>query len=148
VTAVGRDFVGHAGGTMANEERKADIRRRLLRARYPQRSNAEFTDENDHNPLVLRDCPACRGYGAMGECGVTDEGAHYHARFACPACGGSGVVAEVEPFFPDDHAEAEVRLDRGGWATCPRCGWRFTPRDRNAWTGRRHVRCGQKIKLT
>ena len=52
---------------MDDEARKAEIRRRLTLARYPRRSKARFTDENDHNPLVLQDCPQCHGSGARGE---------------------------------------------------------------------------------
>jgi hypothetical protein len=64
---------------------------------------------------------------------------------ACPACDGSGVTGEVEPYFAVDRPEAPARADAEGWLTWPGCGWRFTLRDPRAWTGRRHLRCGQKI---
>jgi hypothetical protein len=131
---------------MDAEARKADIRRRLTLMRYPRRSKARFTDENDHNPLVLQDCPACDGWGAVSEY-RTEGDAAVHTRVVCRACGGTGVTGQVEPYFAEDAAEAVARADADGWLTCPGCRWRFTVRDRNAWTGRRHLRCGQKIRV-
>ena len=133
------------GLTMDTEALKADIRRRLTLMRYPRRSEARFTDGNDHNPLVLQDCPACHGSGAQSEYWA-EGGVQGHARVVCSACGGSGATGEVEPYFPTDAPEASAPEDGEGWLTCPGCGWRFTVRDRNAWTGRRHLRCGQKIR--
>ena len=129
---------------MDNEVRKAEIRRRLTLARYPRRSAARFTDENDHNPAVMQDCPCCRGWGTVCEYFSTEDISGY-SRVECPDCGGSGVTGEIEPYFTNETPEAEATADAEGWLTCPGCRWRFTVRDRNAWTGRRHLRCGQKI---
>lgn len=129
---------------MDNEARKNEIRRRLTLARYPRRLKAQFTDENDHNPLVLQNCPCCYGTGHVGE-SWPEEG--IEADVLCTACDGSGITGKVEPYFATDWPEVEAELDADGWLTCPRCEWRFTIRDRNAWTGRRHLRCGQKTRI-
>lgn len=131
---------------MSNEERKADIRRRLTLMRYPRRSAAKFTDENDHNPLVLQDCPQCYGTGHVGESWVED-GSPVEANVLCTSCGGSGVTGQAEPYFPHDVPEKTTHADAEGWLTCPNCNWRFTTRDPRAWTGRRHLRCGQRINV-
>ena len=131
---------------MDNEARKADIRRRLTLMRYPRRSQARFTDENDHNPLVLQDCRECHGTGHVGESWVED-GRPVEADVLCTACGGSGVTGQVEPYFHHDLPEVEAHADAEGWLTCPNCNWRFTTRDRHAWTGRRHLRCGLRIRF-
>src|SRR5687768_17398059 len=122
---------------MDTESRKAEIRRRIILSRYPTRSAAQFTDENDHNPMVLRKCPTCGGRGLRGE-SFEEGGTAVEVDYVCEACGGSRVVAEVEPYFPTDAPEAPASLDAAGWLTCPACRWRFTTRDPNAWTGRRH----------
>ena len=131
---------------MSNEERKADIRRRLTLMRYPRRSAAKFTDENDHNPLILQNCPACGGSGRR--CSFsTKPGDHSVDLIICPDCDGSGITGQVEPYFPHELPEATAHTDAEGWLTCPNCNWRFTTRDRHAWTGRRHLRCGQRINV-
>jgi hypothetical protein len=35
-----------------------------------------------------------------------------------------------------------ANVDSDGWMRCPSCGFRFTIRDKNAWDGQRHKRCG------
>jgi hypothetical protein len=132
--------------TMSNETRKADIRRRLALSRYPRRAKAIFTDENDHNPLVLQDCRACRGSGKQCHHGSQDDIQVYSLE-RCNECGGLGVTGQVEPFFSNNELEMSAYPDSEGWLTCPACQWRFTIHDRRAWTGRRHMRCGQKIKV-
>ena len=131
---------------MDNESRKNEIRRRITIARYPRRSRAVFTDENDHNPLVLQDCPTCDGSGKASEYWSEGE-ISVHSRIICPTCHGTGITGEIEPFFAIDTPEASVATGVDGWITCPNCRWRFTTVDPNAWTGRRHMRCGQKIKV-
>jgi hypothetical protein len=130
--------------SMDNETRKSEIRRRLTLARYPRRSKAIFTDENDHNPLVLQDCAQCYGTGHVGE-SWAEHGMRVEADVLCTVCNGSGVTGEAEPYFAVEWPAVEACADVEGWVTCPNCGWRFTIGDRRAWSGRRHLRCGQKI---
>lgn len=129
---------------MDNEARKDEIRRRLTLARYPKRSNAQFTDQNDHNPLVLQNCPTCHGTGHVGESSPEHS---LEAEVICGTCEGSGVSDLVELYFDNGPPEAQATADAKGWLTCPNCRCRFTIHDRRAWTGRRHLRCGQKIKI-
>ena len=130
---------------MTEDERKAAIRRRLVLAKYPRRSQAQFTDENGHNPTVLQACPRCHGRGLV--CEDSSGGTRrVLTRDKCAECGGSGVTGEVEPYFTNDNPEAEAVV-KGEGITCPNCGWRFRISDRHAWTGRRHLRCGQRIRL-
>ena len=129
---------------MDAEARKAEIRRRLTLARYPRKSEAKFTDDNDHNPTVLLDCPNCYGSGKASDYAVID-GVQHQALVACDACGGLGVTGEIGPCFQHDSTPVEARADAKGWVTCPGCLWRFAMHDAKAWTGRRHLRCGQKI---
>ena len=114
--------------------------------RYPRRWAAKFTDENSHNPLVLQDCPACGGRGKRCEHTRSAQGV---ARFLveCSACSGSGVTGEVEPYFAEDPPEASSEIDSLGWLTCPNCGWRFATHHADAWTGQRHMLCGQRILI-
>ena len=121
-----------------------DIRRRLTVARYPRRSAATFTDENAHNPLVLQDCAVCHGNGKHCELDSVDGS---YALDVCSACNGSGVTGEIERYFPDDQPEVTARTDEHGWVTCPTCGWRFAVGDSAAWSGQRHLRCGQRITI-
>ena len=123
---------------------KDDLRARLALRRYPRRSAAVFTDENDHNPWVLQDCPACRGSGKHCHHNISRSGETYSLGL-CTSCGGSGVTGEVEPYFPDDAPGIPACADDSGWITCPTCDWRFALRDKRAWTGSRHLQCGQKI---
>jgi DnaJ-class molecular chaperone len=132
--------------TMSNEARKDEIRRRITLAKYPRRGQAKFTDENDHNPLVLQDCPTCHGSGA-----VCEYGSDYHARVVCEMCGGSGVSGEVEPYFAAAEAgtqEFSATADAQGWLTCPSCRWRFTTRDKNAWTADDTSGAGRRSRLS
>jgi hypothetical protein len=121
-----------------------DIRRRLTLARYPRRSAASFTEENGHNPLVLQDCSMCRGQGKRCELDTSNGS---YTLDVCSACNGSGVTGEVEPYFSDDKPEVAAEADPHGWLTCPTCGWRFAIRDSSAWTGQRHLQCGQRIRI-
>jgi DnaJ-class molecular chaperone len=117
-----------------------DLRRRMA----PRRSVATFSDDNDHNPLVLQDCPACSGSGKACHHSIDRSGETY-ALEVCSSCGGAGVTGDVEPYFRDDRPELPACADDTGWITCPGCDGRFALRDRRAWTGRRHLQCGQRI---
>jgi nitrite reductase/ring-hydroxylating ferredoxin subunit len=128
------------------DERKAEVRRRINLLKYPRRSKTLFTEANNHNPTVLQDCPSCGGTGHVGGSWL-EGGMPVEADYVCPACGGSGITGEAEPYFSTDWPLADAEADDGGWVTCPRCGWRFTIRDGRAWTGHRHLRCGQRISV-
>ena len=121
---------------------KDDIRRRLTLSRYPRRRDATFSDENGHNPAVLQDCARCHGRGK--HCEDVDGAAVLDT---CRACDGAGITGETEPYFANDEPELVVALGADGWITCPACDYRFAPTDRNAWTGRRHIRCGQQLRI-
>jgi hypothetical protein len=125
---------------MDAESRKAEIRRRLRIGAFPRRSEARFTEENDHNPTVLQDCPRCYGSGKACE-----ESAGCAELFLCPDCDGSGITGETEPYFSSSEPPIDAVPNRHGWLKCPKCGWRFLLTDPNAWTGKRHLKCGQKI---
>jgi hypothetical protein len=124
------------------DHRKERIRRSLILSRYPRRSDAVFTDENDHNPSVLQTCPTCRGSGRF-----CVESERVASTDACADCEGTGIIAATEPYFSNESPEIDVMPGLDGWLECPTCGFRFSPNDRNAWTGRRHERCGQKLRV-
>lgn len=133
-----------------SEQRKAELRERLRcikNARlYPCRGEATFTDENDHNPLVLARCPKCGGHTTIGIAGPPG----IESDVTCPACGGAGTNFEVEPYYPEAVSKSElidVAPNAHGWLECPRCNRRFLPTDGNVWTGLRHRPCGQKIRI-
>jgi hypothetical protein len=112
-------------------------------------SGVAFTAENDHNPVIADPCPRCSGRGKVSERG-TDEDGNLVARVGlrCPACGGTGTTGEQVHYFDNDLRPVEVAVGSDGWLTCPCCRWRFSAHDRNVWTGYRHARCGQRIRLT
>jgi len=117
---------------LAAQRRK--IRRRLqatearLGGSVPQRRDARFTDENDHNPWVLEDCPTCEGHNRD-----------------CESCGGLGTSGEAVRYFQNDTPAQPAILREDGWLRCPGCARRFATYDRRRWTGLRHTTCGQKI---
>jgi hypothetical protein len=74
------------------------------------------------------------------------EGCQVKSREKCSECDGKGVTGEVEPYFTNENPEVDASVRADG-TTCPTCGWRFRLSDPNAWTGRRHLRCGQKLRL-
>ena len=130
------------------EQRRAELRQRLLVNRYPRRANATFTEENDHNPVILQDCPRCQGTGAACEQRDEEDETQLYARFECPDCLGNGITGETERYFENERAPIEATPSAVGWLKCPCCGWRFSLADPNAWTGQRHKRCGQRISVS
>lgn len=122
-------------------DKKDAIRRRLLVNRYPRRSEAVFDDENDHNPLVLEDCPACDGSGKR----CTLESGAYSLD-VCGSCEGSGTTFNIVRYFSEEKPVRAAVVDASGWIECPACHRRFATYDKHVWTGRRH-RCGQKIDI-
>ena len=71
-----------------------NLRRRIALRRYPRRFAATFTDENDHNPRVLQDCPACSGSGQHCHHNIASNG-HEYALGVCAACSGTGVTGAL-----------------------------------------------------
>jgi len=127
------------------EERKEQIRQRLLRARYPRRGAAKFTHENEHNPLILEDCPICHGRGKVTWEGEVDGG-RIAEIITCPECLGEGITGQVVPYFSNAAPICEAIVYAQDWMRCPYCGKRFSLRDPDRWTGLRHTTCGQKIR--
>lgn len=131
--------------------RKEELRKRLRLSQYPRRRDAAFTDENGHNPWILEDCPECGGNGKR----CTVQGAAYLME-TCAACEGLGTTSQVVRCFPEDGSELEAVVDAHGWITCPGCERRFSTRYPHpggrgrlvgTWTGRRHLTCGQLVRL-
>lgn len=95
----------------------------------------EFLDANDHNPTIETDCPTCGGTGRELA----------GARDSCPICCGSG--RRRVPFFENANKPMDANVNDKGNCKCPNCGFAFSLRDKKRWTGLRHARCGQKIKI-
>ena len=135
---------------MDNEQRKAEIRRGLKLSKYPRRANAVFTDENDHNPFILEDCPNCHGQGEVDIYRPQDDGGYYLLD-ECPVCSGSGTTEEIVRYHDNspgnDAPIIDVKTNSEGWIKCPCCSWRFTIKDPEVWTGSRHKRCGQRLNV-
>lgn len=108
-------------------------------------SDLTFDEANDHNPIVLDECPRCRGGGCHDEMGRDEKGRAYVGRVQCEHCHGTGTTGERVRYFDKDLPIVEVRL-QNGWMKCPCCGWSFDITDTRVWTGLRHVRCGQRIR--
>jgi hypothetical protein len=135
---------------MDQDQLKRELQRRLKLRQYPRRSAAQFTEENDHNPVILADCPRCSGRGHTCEHLVerTAEGLSVmYSTDDCPDCGGSGTNEELTRYFSNDAPPLDAVANEEGWLKCPSCGWRFSTKDKNVWTGRRHIRCGQKLNI-
>jgi hypothetical protein len=114
--------------------------------RHPvRRWSAAFTDDNDHDPWILEDCADCSGRGTIcvEENGVAELG-------TCPTCAGRGTSGAVVRYFARSaHGGAAPKeaQDEADWVRCPGCLERFELHDARAWTGRRHVGCGQSIQI-
>ena len=106
-----------------------------------------FTDENDHNPSVMPDCPRCHGTGRACEHLADADGAEVHAFDTCGDCGGAGHLpgAKPERMWPEGIEVIDVSANDAGWIRCPCCGKSFKESGQT-WTGRRH-RCGQKLRI-
>ncbi len=118
------------------------VRLWVLQRRYPTRRTVVLAAHPDHNAMVLVDCVLCGGLGQelLFKHGVT-------AFVSCRLCGGSGAGPTIAPFFTNQAPQADVALGGDGWLTCSSCGIRFSPRDRNAFTGLRHIKCGQRLRV-
>lgn len=131
---------------MDTEERKQEIKRRLTLSKYPTRSKAQFTEENNHNPFVLASCPHCHGRGRYDTYLESSSGV-VQTLHQCEACSGTGVSPEIELYFKNNNEPIPVAADADGWIKCPNCGRRFAITDKHAWTGLRHTRCGQILHV-
>ena len=109
---------------MTSEQRKEGIREKTKLSGYPRRNAAVFNDENDHNPIVLADCPRCHGRGKVSS-HTREKDRIIHRLHGCPECQVSGTNGELEPYFTNNAAAVEVRPNEKGWLTGPCCGWRF-----------------------
>jgi|SRR5215475_1058408 len=127
-----------------NEAKKEEIRRRLNIARYSNRENIVYSDENDHNPLVLEKCPACSGTGKNCRF-VASENAYYTD--ICEACDGERTTGNLVRQYSSDTAPIEARVNESGWVKCPGCGVGFKTTSHESWSGLRHKTCGQKILI-
>lgn len=131
---------------MISNKHKVELEACIRSSPYPRRAKAGFTAANEHNPLILQDCPECQGTGKRDLCSEDARGRCMWASGECSACGGTGITGEVEQYFLTDSPEATAVLDADGWVRCPGCGILFTTRDRYRRTGYRHRRCGQRIR--
>lgn len=113
----------------------------------PTRDEAEFTEENDHNPLIRKICPECKGYRKRDIKREFPDGALSWTLTSCTACDGKGWVDGSQNYFDNDSDVVPAEVSAKGYVECPCCGWKFSIHDKHRWTGRRHMRCGQKITL-
>ena len=135
---------------MSQADHKNKLQNCLLVSKYPRRNKAQFTMENDHNPLILQDCAECHGTGKRDRRYDGPGSERVWALGSCDTCAGTGITGAVEPYFtsPESgrppvmaHADSEGRL------RCPACEIIFHVTDPHRWTGYRHVRCGQRIRV-
>ena len=131
---------------MPDNERRLALEEKLRSSPHPPRANARFDAENDHNPLMLQDCPECGGTGKRDIRSESARGGSIWTYGECSACRGTGITGDVEHYFLTDAPEVTVIPDSKGWLRCPGCGIAFTIRDPYRWTGYRHLRCGQRIR--
>src|SRR3954466_13557356 len=86
------------------------------------RGDVAFTADNDHNPLVLDDCPRCNGYRKYEtftdpdpKTGIAQQvDLHW-----CEVCGGSGHTGAYVPYFDNVAEPVRVRLPANGSLRCP-----------------------------
>lgn len=104
-----------------------------------------FTEENDHNPLVIPNCPHC----IMGKtAGVSRGPNRSHAHSLCETCHGTGIATPPIPQlrFDCDSNEMDVACNKTGHVRCPQCVIGFKYYDKRAYSGKRH-NCGQKLNI-
>lgn len=127
--------------------KKREMERRLLLAKYHLAGRGSavplvFDEENDHDPLVLEPCPTCGGRGTS--CHERDGIAQLEE---CEECDGEGTTFRLVRYFSNAAPIVAAAVDDDGWATCPGCQHRFSTHAATSWTGRRHMRCGQRLML-
>src|SRR4051812_34729064 len=82
-----------------------------------------FDESNDHNPLILDECPRCRGRGAHDQWGRNEQDEACQQLVSCSLCNGSGTTGQQVRYFDNDSPTIDVPLRAGGWITCPCCKW-------------------------
>ena len=102
-----------------------------------------FTEENDHNPLVIPKCPHC----IMGKIAGEYFGHNItQGHIRCEHCNGTGYAHPPLPerMFTEETNAIEVSCNKAGHLHCPKCGWGFKYYDKRIFSGKRHT-CGQKL---
>lgn len=104
-----------------------------------------FTEENDHNPLVIPKCPHCIMGKTAGEYRGPNE-SMAHTR--CEYCNGTGHIHPPVPekIFAETSDPIEVSCNKAGYLRCPKCGTSFKYYDKRIFSGKRHT-CGQKLTI-
>lgn len=116
--------------------------------KLPQRKEAVLREDPRHNPLILEECPRCRGYGKESIYNEpSPERPWSHALISCPECCGLGMTGNAVRYFSEDPPPVDAMTRPDGWLRCPGCSRAFCTRDEVRWTGMRHTTCGQRINL-
>lgn len=124
------------------EQKKEAVKKRLRIAKYSKPENVGFTDENDHNPLVLETCKIC--FGSKHVCSQNNLEV---VRYSCDACEGLGITGNLVRRYPENYPAMSAIISESGWIKCPRCKVNFSTYSSQFWSGRRHITCGQKIDI-
>ena len=73
------------------------------------------------------------------------------SHFAGPTYGhiewANSYLSSAQPFPLSENEPREAIVYQSDWVKCPQCGWRFCLRNTVSWSGERHRKCGQRIKL-
>jgi hypothetical protein len=124
------------------EQKKEAIKKCLRIAKYSKPENITFTDENDHNPLVLETCKIC-----FGSKYICLEDNLVAVKDLCDACDGLGVTGNLVRRYSEDYPAMSAIISETGWIKCPNCKVNFSTDSSQFWSGRRHITCGQKIDI-
>ena len=127
---------------IASRDRELQIQNHPTLGNTPSRINAKYTEDNDHNPMIREECPNCNGSGQDLTISFDES------TFNCPQCAGLGYTGVAVKCFTNEKPILPVQPNKHGWIECPHCNQRFLPTDKNAWTGLRHRKCGQKIAIS
>lgn len=105
--------------------------------------NEFFTEENDHNPLVVNSCPKCINGRTAGEYQGPNKSCG-HGR--CEECDDTGVSTPpaIELMFTNNNEPISMSCNTYGFLRCPNCNQGFKYYDKRVWSGVRHS-CGQKL---
>ena len=104
-----------------------------------------FTEENEHNPMVIPNCPKC----IMGKtAGMSNTSNKSQGHILCESCGGSGILTPpvAKLMFENNKPPLKVSCKVSGFLHCPKCGTGFKYYDKRVWSGKRHA-CGQKLEI-
>lgn len=56
-------------------------------------------------------------------------------------------LSTANQLLPTDNEPIEAAVYQLNWVKCPQCGWRFCLKNTSSWSGERHRRCGQRLRL-